>query len=108
MPPAHRSSAGLDASPTETQKAVFLSARDNRQSRFPRVPLCPPHTLAGTAASSPSRSSPCISVSADQKRQALVLQAPRQVRRETSARPQDELPVNTSSMTTRAPSSRVP
>src|SRR5678815_1140143 len=108
MHPARRSSERRGASPTETQKAASLSARDSR--RFPSLqsPLCRQRKQVDKVASFPSRSSPCISTSVGPKHPALVRPALQQVPHETSVRPLDASPVDTSSTTTRAPSSHAP
>src|SRR5215203_792908 len=108
MHPARRSSADRGASPTETQKAAFPSARDSRLSPFLQAPLCRRRTQADKVASLPSRSSRYILVSADPKHSALFRPALQPAPHETSAQPQDALPADTSSTTTRARLSRAP
>src|SRR5215217_3660429 len=103
MHPARRSSARRDGSPTETQKAVSLSGRDIHRSQSLQSPLYQPHTPVGKVASSPSRSSPCISVSEGPTLLALFRPALRQAPHETSARLRDASPANTNSTTTKAP-----
>src|SRR5215213_10199972 len=108
MHQARRSSGDRGELPTETQKAAYFSARDSRQSPSLQAPPGQPRTPAGKAASSPSRSSPYISVSAGPKHPALFRPALRQAPHETYARPRDASPADTSSMTKKAPSSHGP
>src|SRR5215204_6389525 len=108
MHPALQSSADRDASPTETQKAAFPWARDNRRSQSLRPPHGRRRTQADTTSSPPSRSSPCISASVNLKPLAVFRRALRPAQHEISAQPPDASRASTSSTTKREPSFHVP